>query len=258
MCSQHIPLILFSSCGEICIITKTFLQHLPPQAFLFATSGTSGVLLSRSFTNANNTTNNTNKNFLPKCCRCLTLDDRTIKDGALSSVSCSLSLSLLVPLARKVGAEFIGTIILMFVATTAAIVNEKTNGSEALIGCATTTGLAVMILIFATGHISSAHFNPVVILSFVALKQFPWKHVPMYIGAQILASICPTFALKWVYHPFMSGGVTIPLGGYAPLFALEFIPFFNLMFVVTAIATVVATDTRVVSIFFSSHYILQM
>ncbi|KOM44632.1 hypothetical protein LR48_Vigan05g223700 [Vigna angularis] len=138
-----------------------------------ATSGTSGALLSRSFTNANNTTNNTNKNFLPKCCRCLTLDDRTIEDGALPSVSCSLSLSPLVPLARKVGAEFIGTFILMFAATVAAIVNQKTNGSETLIGCAATTGLVVMILIFATGHISGAHFNPAVTLSFAALKHFP-------------------------------------------------------------------------------------
>ncbi|XP_047158866.1 aquaporin NIP6-1-like [Vigna umbellata] len=234
---------------------KENIPSTPATSGIFvATSGTSGALLSRSFTNANNTTNNTNKNFLPKCCRCLTLDDRTIEDGALPSVSCSLSLSPLVPLARKVGVDFIGTFILMFVATTAAIVNEKTNNSETLIGCAATTGLVAMILIFATGHISGAHFNPAVTLSFAALKHFPWKHVPMYIGAQIFASICASFAMKWVYHPFMSGGVTVPLGGYVPSFALEFIIAFNLMFVVTA----VTTDTRVVSVFFSSHYILQI
>ncbi|KAG2370964.1 Aquaporin NIP6-1 NOD26-like intrinsic protein [Vigna angularis] len=140
----------------------------------------------------------------------------------------------------KVGAEFIGTFILMFAATAAAIVNQKTNGSETLIGCAATTGLAVMIVILATGHISGAHLNPAVTLSFAALKHFPWKHVPMYIGAQVLASICAAFALKGVYHPFMSGGVTVPSGGYGQSFALEFIIAFNLMFVVTA----VATDTR--------------
>lgn len=136
----------------------------------------------------------------------------------------------------------------MFAGTAAAIVNQKTNGSETLIGCAATTGLAVMIVILATGHISGAHLNPAVTISFAALKHFPWKHVPMYIGAQVLASICAGFALKGVYHPFMRGGVTVPSGGYGQAFALEFIIAFNLMFV--------ATDTRAVSIFsYTSFYV---
>lgn len=61
-----------------------------------------------------------------------------------------------------------------------------------------------------------------------------------------MASICASFALKGIFHPFMSGGVTVPSGGYAQAFALEFIISFILMFVVTA----VATDTRAVSIIF--------
>jgi aquaporin NIP len=68
----------------------------------------------------------------------------------------------------------------------------------------------------------------------------------MYIGAQVMASICAAFALKKIFHPFMSGGVTVPSEGYGHVqaFALEFIISFILMFVVTA----VATDTRAVSI----------
>ena len=72
----------------------------------------------------------------------------------------------------------------------------------------------------------------------------------MYIGAQVLASICAAFALKWVFHPFMGGIVTVPSGGYGQAFALEFIISFNLMFVVTA----VATDTRAVSICSHSNF----
>lgn len=181
------------------------------------------------------------------------MEEWSLEDGGLPAVSCSLALPPPppgVPLARKVGAEFIGTFILMFTGTAAAIVNQKTNGSETLIGCAATTGLAVMIVILATGHISGAHLNPAVTISFAALKHFPWKHVPMYIGAQVLASICAGFALKGVYHPFMSGGVTVPSGGYGQSFALEFIIGFNLMFVVTA----VATDTRAVSISLLYHF----
>ena len=142
-----------------------------------ATPGTPGAPLFGGFNNGRNRTNKTNKNSLLKSCRCFSVEDWSIEDGALPAVSCSLPPPPPVPLARKVGAEFIGTFILMFAATAAAIVNQKTNGSETLIGCAATTGLAVMIVILATGHISGAHLNPAVTLSFAALKHFPWKHV---------------------------------------------------------------------------------
>lgn len=171
------------------------------------------------------------------------------------------------------GAEFIGTLILIFAGTATAIVNQKTQGTETLIGLAASTGLAVMIVILSTGHISGAHLNPSVTIAFAALKHFPWKHVskrtclmqnlnlismmmnligcvqvPVYIGAQVMASMSAAFALKGIFHPIMGGGVTVPSGGYGEAFALEFIISFNLMFVVTA----VATDTRAVSSFLFS------
>lgn len=58
-----------------------------------------------------------------------------------------------------------------------------------------------------------------------------------------MASVCAAFALKAVFEPTMSGGVTVPTVGLSQAFALEFIISFNLMFVVTA----VATDTRAVN-----------
>jgi aquaporin NIP len=48
----------------------------------------------------------------------------------------------------------------------------------------------------------------------------------------------------------MNGGVTVPSVEYGQAFALEFIITFNLMFVVTA----VATDTRAVSIYIYIYY----
>lgn len=72
----------------------------------------------------------------------------------------------------------------------------------------------------------------------------------MYIGAQMLASICAAFTLKAVFDPMMGGGVTVPSVKYGQAYALEFIIAFNLMFVVTA----VATDTRAVSTFSISFY----
>ncbi|XP_059303538.1 aquaporin NIP6-1-like [Lycium ferocissimum] len=180
------------------------------------------------------------KSFL-KSCKCFSMEAWASEEGTLPAVSCTLPPAP-VSLARKVGAEFIGTLILIFAGTATAIMNQKKQGSESLIGLAASTGLAVMIVILSTGHISGAHLNPAVTISFAALKHFPWKDVPMYIGAQIIASLCAAFALKVVLHPVMSGGVTVPSGSYVQAFALEFIISFNLMFVVTA----VATDTRAV------------
>lgn len=147
-----------------------------------------------------------------------------------------------VTLTRKLVAEFVGTFILIFAATAGPIVNQKYNGAESLIGNAACAGLAVMIIILSTGHISGAHLNPSLTIAFAALRHFPWVQVPAYIAAQVAASILASLTLKGVFHPFMSGGVTVPSVHIGQAFALEFLITFNLMFVVTA----VATDTRAV------------
>ena len=66
------------------------------------------------------------------------------------------------------------------------------------------------------------------------------------------------FALKVVYDPFLSGGVTVPnvTISTAQAFFTEFLITFNLLFVVTA----VATDTRAVchcQSIFSSLMVIQ-
>ncbi|KAH9318032.1 hypothetical protein KI387_019801, partial [Taxus chinensis] len=181
---------------------------------------------------------NGKRNLLNGCNSCLSVES-WVEEHVLSDLPAALPS---VSLARKVAAEFIGTFMLIFAGTATAIVNEKTEGSVTLIGLAATGGLAVMIIILSTGHISGAHLNPALTISFAALRHFPWIQVPAYIGAQILASVCASFALKIIFHPVLSGGITVPSGSYGQAFALEFIITFNLMFVVTA----VATDTRAV------------
>ncbi|CAL9030649.1 unnamed protein product [Prunus brigantina] len=140
----------------------------------------------------------------------------------------------------QLGAEFVGTFILMFAASAGPIVNQKYNGAETLIGNAACAGLGVMIVILSTGHISGAHLNPSLTIAFAALRHFPWVQVPAYVAAQVSGSICASFALKGAFHPYMSGGTTVPTVSTGQAFALEFIITFNLLFVVTA----VATDTR--------------
>ncbi|CAM8877785.1 unnamed protein product [Rhodiola kirilowii] len=170
----------------------------------------------------------------------MSYDMKSTPRKSLSNPSCFQAID--VSLARKLGAEFVGTFMLIFCAVAGPIVNQKYDGAETLLGNAACSGLAVMIIILAIGHISGAHLNPSVTIAFAALRHFPWCHVPAYIAAQVSASICASFALKGCYHPFMSGGVTVPSVSSSQAFALEFIATFNLMFVITA----VATDTRAV------------
>ncbi|KAL2936650.1 Aquaporin NIP6-1 [Bienertia sinuspersici] len=183
------------------------------------------------------------KSLFSSSSKCLTVDTWPIEEGGLPAVNCGIKLPPTpVPLTKKVLAEFVGTFMLICAGAATAIVNQKTDGTETLIGLAASSGLAVMIIILSTGHISGAHLNPSVTIAFAALKHFPWNQVPIYIGAQTLASLCAAFLLKAIFHPFMGGGVTVPSVHYGQAFVLEFIIAFNLMFVVTA----VATDTRAV------------
>ncbi|XP_022941934.1 probable aquaporin NIP5-1 isoform X1 [Cucurbita moschata] len=146
-------------------------------------------------------------------------------------------------LLQKVGAEFIGTYIMLFSAAAAPILNEKYQAAEnGLMTSAICAGLAVMAVILSIGHISGAHLNPSVTVAFAALRHFPWLHVPLYITAQISGSISAAFSLKIVFRPFMSGGATVPSVGTGQALAIEFIVTFFLMFVIVA----VATDTRAV------------
>ncbi|XP_004496427.1 probable aquaporin NIP5-1 [Cicer arietinum] len=158
--------------------------------------------------------------------------------GCINIADFSASVSL----TQKIGAEFVGTFILIYAATAGPIVNNKYNGAESLMGNAACAGLTVMFIILSIGHISGAHLNPSLTIAFAAFRHFPWAHVPAYIAAQVSASICACYALKVVYHPFLTGGVTVPTVSIGQAFATEFIITFILLFVVTA----VATDTRAV------------
>ncbi|KAG5563632.1 probable aquaporin NIP5-1 [Rhododendron vialii] len=200
-----------------------------------ATPGTPGAPL---FTSLRVDSMSYDRKSMPRC-KCLPVDAATW--GAPHTCLAGLP-SPDVSLTRKLGAEFVGTFILIFAATAGPIVNQKYNGVESLIGNALCAGLAVMIVILSTGHISGAHLNPSLTIAFAALRHFPWVQVPAYIAAQVSASICASFALKGAFHPFMSGGVTVPHVSNGQAFVLEFLITFNLLFVVTA----VATDTRAV------------
>ena len=80
-------------------------------------------------------------------------------------------------LIRKSIAELIGTFALVFIGCGSVMMDAQTGASGHL-GVSTAFGLAVMVMIYAVGHISGAHFNPAVTVAFSSVGRFPWKEVP--------------------------------------------------------------------------------
>jgi MIP family channel proteins len=144
-------------------------------------------------------------------------------------------------LARRAGAEFVGTYALVTAGCGAIVVNA-TTGALTHVGIAFTFGLIVMVMIAATGHLSGAHFNPAVTCAFALTRHFPWREVPWYAGAQFGGAICGAATLRMLFGPVAKLGATVPSGSAGQSLGLEILLTAVLMFVIMA----VATDTRAV------------
>ena len=139
-------------------------------------------------------------------------------------------------LAKKVGAEMIGTYAMVFAGCGAVVTERLSDGALGHGGIAATFGLAVMVMIYATGHISGAHFNPAVTVAFAAVGRFPWRQVPAYVLGQCVAALAAAACLAALFGN-EGLGVTQPSGALEQSFLLEVIITFFLMFVITAVAT---------------------
>ncbi|KAG5400248.1 hypothetical protein IGI04_014855 [Brassica rapa subsp. trilocularis] len=146
-------------------------------------------------------------------------------------------------LTQKLIAEMIGTYFLIFAGCGVVVVNVLYGGTVTFPGICVTWGLIVMVMIYSTGHISGAHFNPAVTLTFAVFRRFPWYQVPLYIGAQLTGSLLGSLTLKLMFHvtPAAYFG-TIPSDSATQALAAEIIISFLLMFVISG----VATDNRAV------------
>lgn len=148
------------------------------------------------------------------------------------------------PLQRYV-AEAIGTFFVVFGACGAVISDTYSKGAVGLAGISLVPGLMVMVMIFALGPISAAHFNPAVTLAFAVARRFPWRHVAPYMMAQALGALVASGMHGLLYEQAVAlnanFGAHIPTLSFAQAFGFELIFGFLLMFVIMA----VATDARV-------------
>ena len=153
---------------------------------------------------------------------------------------------------RKFVAEFIGTFGLVFAGTGAIMINHITGGVVTHVGVGLTFGSIVAVMVFATGHISGAHINPAVTLGFAITKHLPWKHVPYYLGSQILGAITASFILLLLLGDVADLGATTPAvkNGITELqaFSIEVLLTFFLMFGIMSVATDVRSVGQIAAV----------
>ncbi len=99
----------------------------------------------------------------------------------------------------ELGAEFVGTFILILFGNGAVVVSVMT-GAYGLWPVAVMWFVGVSLAIYAAGAVSGAHINPAVTLAFAAFNDFPWRRVGPYIIAQILGAFTASVAIYVAFH----------------------------------------------------------
>ncbi len=129
---------------------------------------------------------------------------------------------------KKYLTEFIGTFFLVM--TVGMCVIDPGAGVMAPLAI----GSALMIMVYAGGHISGGHYNPAVTLAVWLRGKCPASDVGPYMGSQILGSlIASVIVLQLKNHPAMNPS---DMGTLNALLA-EFIGTFALAYVVLNTAT---------------------
>ena len=101
-------------------------------------------------------------------------------------------------------------------------------------------GAALMVMVYAGGHISGGHYNPAVTLAVWLRGKCPTSDVPGYILSQIVAAVAAAFVVL-----FLKGNPTLPPPDdlkVAPSILAEFLGTFALAWVVLNTATAKATS----------------
>lgn len=141
-------------------------------------------------------------------------------------------------LARKVGAELVGTFGLVTAGCGAIIVNSQ--GALSAIGVALAFGVIIAVMVAATGHISGGHINPAVSIGLTVTGHLPWRDLPFYLLGQFVGAILGALTLLGI---FGSSALTLTVNtpalhvGLFQAICVEALLTAFLVFVITAVAT---------------------
>ena len=110
---------------------------------------------------------------------------------------------------RRLIAEGLGTFTLVAVGPGAVMVAAATHAfGQAEIALA--FGLAVTIIVAASGHLGGAHINPAVTIGFWSVHRFPARDLLPYVAAQCVGAIAASLVLRWLLGDVGASGATLP------------------------------------------------
>ena len=134
-----------------------------------------------------------------------------------------------VPAVRKYAVELIGTFLFVFAIGTAA----SLSGALAPLAI----GSALMVMIYAGGHVSGGHFNPAVTLGALVRGRIGPRDAGAYWVVQLVGAALAGWLVRWVILPVHD--VAKQLSGHAmgAAFVAELVFTFALVYVVLNVAT---------------------
>jgi len=100
-------------------------------------------------------------------------------------------------------------------------------------------GAVLMVMIFASGHISGGHLNPAVTLGVWLRGRCDTRDVVPYMAAQTLGAVLATIVVKYLKADATVTAMTLAVG---PALAAEFLFTFALVYVVLNVATAKGTS----------------
>lgn len=96
-------------------------------------------------------------------------------------------------------AEFVGTFVVVLLATSSVVIDARMGGALGLPFVAIAPFAGVTAMVYAFGKISMAHFNPAVTIGFLISGHINMSQLPVYLGAEIFgALVASLFVLAFI------------------------------------------------------------
>jgi hypothetical protein len=84
-------------------------------------------------------------------------------------------------LLRRASAEALAAFALVFAGCGAIVANVRYDETLGTVGVSLVFGLIIMVMVYATGHLSGAHINPAVTIAFTLSRHFPTRDAAAYV-----------------------------------------------------------------------------
>ena len=144
--------------------------------------------------------------------------------------------------------EAFGTFVLVLSGTatllaTAKIAHSTTATVVSQIAVSVAFGFGILAAVYTVATVSGAHINPAVTFGLAAAREFPWRLVPVYCGAQLLGGIAAALVNWSIFGDKL--GSALDLGTTRPGPGVSLIAALLAEFVLTAVLLIVVMSTAV-------------